>query len=1405
MPGLFDNTGAFKSNNKSKVETIKKTTSTKTTKGLFDNTGNFHGQKPIETKPIVKTKAIEKKPKPAIKKDFTPNARAIAGRPMNQQTGPTMLDASIEGINKGIDTINKTPVGKGINSVGKVINKTLTRAAKTGVGKFLLKKSTLQDVGEKTNTQGAAILKGFTDSATLGLTSLNDDKQTKDYLTNHKTAYNIGNFAGYTAPFGATSKIFKIGAKNTLGKAIVKSAAEGAAIGGTEAAIKGDDVTKNALNWAAMGAASTGVLKAFDNLLPRSAKDQKVLNEKQKQFPLKVVKTDLKGKLPKKVSSEPITPVMDNNVAMASTEPRINTIASLRLKQLQAERKKLNNSFNTYFKQGKTYEANSARDMIASIDEQIARESNLPNEATSIDPSKNISQFRTNTLERATALSEVDRAKLNPKEFEFIPETSKEWQDGAEKAVNENMQGVMDKIKSKSSLSGGQEAHEGAIIALRLKQQAEQTGNPHDYINWLKTLSSKTRESARALKGTDTAWEKKTADGAIMDTARVVDAVEESVKKTNPNKIKQIDAETKQLKNAVDKVHDESAEQSIKELMPEEMLSNRISNTLKQGTPKEDPIRDMVNELFKSAKESPLPEKVKSVARNPIDYLKQAIQNKGEYTDVWDKAKVILKDKYANNPEASIMLDDYFEKGIIPTYSQSTLNSSVKTGMKQLQHDIVKIVKSSKGNKQKSLEELTNYLTTETGASADQATLLASNIQARFNTLVKEKSDQVLQQMFKTVPKKTQKSVIEKVNELINLGAYDNETIRDLIKQKEGLPILDSNDIKFITEHMDKSRTYPEGSYKQRMEQFKVGLHIANKIPSTGIEKLQAGQRIMMLLNPKSTVVRNPLGNVMLNALETTKNVPASIIDKGLSAIRNTERTTTVRPLTKGIAGLKGAKKGISEWWQDIVNGVDTSPVGGGVELPNKTKIFNEDTGNAVSETVAKGANKIHWVVGKALKLGDTPFYNAAYESRLAELKAIKKTDVITDAMKEEAHLYGLERTLQNDSAMASLFTGIKQANFLNKHPEGKAAFQVVANLILPFAKTPANILDKFIDYSPVGGIKALAHGASRKGKGTFNQKYFVDTMGRSLTGTGLATLGYLMAQNDMITGARDPNKKVEAFETATGKSNYAYKVGDKYYTVDWALPAAAPIMMGADIFKAIKESKDPTAALTNGASSAVNLMFKSTLLQGPSKLMGGYNPAASIANGLLGTTTQVTPTVGKQIAQLVDPITRETYDPNTLISTLNKIKSRIPYVSKSLPAKVDVMGNEIKAYDGQNTPVNVFLNPGFTTAEKKSPGINLINKLYKSTGDEGVIPKLADKTITYKNKKFPLSPEQYTEYQKMLGKTSMKVVELLAKDSSFSTMSEENQAKAIKQLYDKINAIVKLKMLTEIAKGLQK
>ena len=159
------------------------------------------------------------------------------------------------------------------------------------------------------------------------------------------------------------------------------------------------------------------------------------------------------------------------------------------------------------------------------------------------------------------------------------------------------------------------------------------------------------------------------------------------------------------------------------------------------------------------------------------------------------------------------------------------------------------------------------------------------------------------------------------------------------------------------------------------------------------------------------------------------------------------------------------------------------------------------------------------------MQLGDRMWAQAAFDGRLAELASLgydtSNPDVIRDA-----ELYALDRVFQNNSALA------KRAS------QARNALGVFGEMVLPFTQTPANIMDKLLDYSPVGLGRALVQ-LGREGKSSeFNQKLFVDRISRSLTGGGIMALGAALMRAGLLSLGASDQEEAEAMRLALRQEN---------------------------------------------------------------------------------------------------------------------------------------------------------------------------------------------------------------------------------------------------------------------------
>jgi hypothetical protein len=344
----------------------------------------------------------------------------------------------------------------------------------------------------------------------------------------------------------------------------------------------------------------------------------------------------------------------------------------------------------------------------------------------------------------------------------------------------------------------------------------------------------------------------------------------------------------------------------------------------------------------------------------------------------------------------------------------------------------------------------------------------------------------------------------------------------------------------------------------------------------------------------------------------------------------------------------------------------------------------------------------------------------------------------------------------------------------------------------MPFVKTPANILKRAIEYSPLGIEKALRE-ARNISRGTFDQRAFVDSIGRSVTGTALIMVGYDLAQKGLITGSGDKDKDIAAFERNLGKSDFAFKVENNYYTYDWAQPASMGLAVGADIYLKGKNRKYAENVVSDAIKSGGETLFKQSLLQGIQRFMGGFNPMENVESTIVNAPSQFIPTISKQLAQVTDHTKRTAYVNNNIDTGLNLMAAKIPGLSKNLEPQIDTFGNTKKNYQHNNL-LNIFINPGTHTTYKPNKVQKEIVRLYNQSGNKDIFPKVAPKSLTYKGERIELTPSEITKFQRTMGKETERKMTRVVNAPRSDSAKEKALISSIKKAYD----VAKLQLVHE-------
>ncbi len=228
--------------------------------------------------------------------------------------------------------------------------------------------------------------------------------------------------------------------------------------------------------------------------------------------------------------------------------------------------------------------------------------------------------------------------------------------------------------------------------------------------------------------------------------------------------------------------------------------------------PKPKQVDLLVQELTKKVKQEYL-EPAPTIKKQPVDILREVFGRTKEAQAAYPYAQEILRRKYANVPEMQDALNKFFASEVGLPASSSTINSAIREQLKTSGEKISQIIYKSWSQQKQSVEDIASALTKE-GFDPTSAGALAQEVTTRLNRILVETKHSVLESMSKAVKESSQPTYLQKLSKLSNLGALDQQDYLDLARAKLGLPHLDPETAKGLSELAQKIQTLPEGHEK---------------------------------------------------------------------------------------------------------------------------------------------------------------------------------------------------------------------------------------------------------------------------------------------------------------------------------------------------------------------------------------------------------------------------------------------------------------------------------------------------------------------------------------------------------------------------------------------------------------
>lgn len=815
----------------------------------------------------------------------------------------------------------------------------------------------------------------------------------------------------------------------------------------------------------------------------------------------------------------------------------------------------------------------------------------------------------------------------------------------------------------------------------------------------------------------------------------------------------------------------ETVEKRRKVRKPEEILADKVIQTTKEQKKSEaTPLQIMVDALFNVAKESPLPDKQVKVPKDRLKLVVDAIKNREQYREVWAGAKQIVLEKLRNQGREHAIkeLDPYFEQAINRTFPDAELKGIIKEKLDTVNMSIYDIVKEHYTVNQDFRQALSYDLVKKAGLNEIEAQILEKHIHRKMKDMTKSAKEKLLERIFAESPQKSQRrTVYEKIMELSNLGAFKNTKYKSLVAENLGLPALSQETLNWIHDQAQYMQTLDEDSREFKIAAGEMGAVISRNQEHHWAEYVDFVQTVAQLLNPK-TIGRNLIGNGGFGLLETlvTDNLKIPLDYTIGKLFFGGQRTAKFMPFAKLNASRKGLKKGWIEGKYDAVHQINTDERNTKFDF-RSDRLFYGDSIMAKVETL----------LNLGLRATDRAFYQGAVEETLAEMKALHGEENITQEMVETAHVVGLYRTFQDETWLAETLMGAKKRmNFIGNGDFG------LGSIFLKYPYTPANLLMRAVDYSPLGiGISMTKLFADTTNNKYLQQKMAVDGITRGMVGTTFIVAGAMLYKWGIIAPRRDddePWKVYEAqMESGLGEyqvnvsllrryifrdGKYETLVGDQMVSYDWFQPNAIPLAIGAEI-GAKSDATDILTTMSTSFSAGVEALTSQPLLQNLNEAVTKDSPGDFVTSLVQQVPNSFIPTLLNQMQIAIDPVRYETNIRNNFgRASMAKAIRKVPMAPQyTLEPSIEQLGDISKYYEPDNRnwlsrTFESFVAPYIRKTYNPTQNQKLILDLYESTGEVKHIPDGLrwEHELLEGNEKAVINftPQEYRRYSEWVG-----------------------------------------------------
>jgi len=504
--------------------------------------------------------------------------------------------------------------------------------------------------------------------------------------------------------------------------------------------------------------------------------------------------------------------------------------------------------------------------------------------------------------------------------------------------------------------------------------------------------------------------------------------------------------------------------------------------------------------------------------------------------------------------------------------------------------------------------------------------------------------------------------------------------------------------------------------------------------------------------------------NILSNTMTALGQIPEHAVAAAIGTVRkslpgqaDTDKVLFSELGARSIGLLQGTKEGLRQAARTFATGEPADAVtkvesqvnhaisgikGSIIRTPTRTLAAEDELFKAMARRMELSGLAVRQAVSEGLK-------GEAARQRAAEIVANP-----SDRLLARSFEYGRYVTFQN------------QLGDVGRHVSAITEAMPGLKLILPFVRTPTNILKFAIERSPGAPLmkewrRDIAAGGARRDL----------ALAKVMVGTGTAALVLQLAIEGKITGGGPADDGVRKLMLADGWQPYSFKIGDRYYSYSRLDPFSTTLGTAADIVDLQQhmtdKQRDESSLLV--ATAILHNLSSKTWLSGLSTALDALNDPERSGQSFVSRTLAAIAVPGAvaQLARTADPVLREARDPIT------RIRSRIPGLSQGLYPRRDVFGKPIVGDGGLGPDI---VTPIYTGTANNDPTINAL--IAAGSNINAPSSRVGGRL---------LSPSEYDRYQQMVGLTLKPGLDALVRSGrAWRSLSDEQKQKAVQKVADR-------------------